>query len=66
MPGLRPDFSDDAVRSRIIESSGMNILPLSGLPPHERPGHATRDPVHGPGERALDALRNSDGDFLET
>lgn len=63
MPGLRPDFSEDAMQRRVRD--GVSGLPKGVVAPHERPGHRAPDPKPEPstGELALDALRSGDGDF---
>ena len=58
--GLNPDFSGDAVRERLLNRS-------SGLPPHERSGHATpdqpseRDEAAPRGQAALRQGNHDDG-----
>lgn len=54
--GLNPDFSDAAVRGRVLGQT-------SGIPPHERPGHAAPDqPIikHEPAEDGVAAVRQQD------
>jgi hypothetical protein len=54
MPGLNPDFSDPEMRSRIEAA-------ISGLPPHERPGHVAPPPLPENAVSAIaaiDALRH--------
>ncbi len=52
--GLNPDFRDDAVCGRVLGQ-------ISGLSPHERPGHlAPKQPIikHEPAEDGVEAVRN--------
>ncbi len=54
MTGLNPDWSNNAVRQRLLEQT-------SGLAPHERPGHRAPNPVadrERSAQAAIDALRH--------
>lgn len=56
--GLHPDFSDQAVRRRVLGN-------VSGLPPHERPGHYAPNPSTAREESAkagIEAIRRFDLD----
>ena len=55
MPGLKPDWSDPAVRARALKQT-------SGLPPEARPGSATLERAAAMaaqiGQNGQEALRN--------